>query len=318
MSTRSLRPFFRNIFNDWPAKIVALALAIILYFIVGLTGVEERYITVPIRVMLPENFVAGEEYSRFVRVYLRGEPDDIFSIAEDEIPVTADFSPFSQPGIFRAALSHTRLGISANLGSLEVRLDPDILTLTLEEKRVVEVDIVPAIINEPSAGFELTSYSVIPPRTRIFGPLSVVEEFREIRTEPIDLSRQSSSFSNRISLLRPHPLIGFEDTALVEFRAEINESVLVNTFENIPIAISNLAPGLSAELGGLQGSIRAQVSQSLIDQTNPEAIGLVIDGTNIRGPGNYTLPVTPVIPRGFIIFRYEPTELNVTIQGSEE
>ena len=317
-SSHPLKRFLQGLSRKWPAKAIALAAAIILYLLVGLTGLEERYITVPIRVVFPENLVAGQEYSRFVRVYLRGEPDNIFSITENHISITADFSAYDRPGIFRVALAHQRLGEVEGMEELEVRLEPGVLGLTLEQKTIAEVDVVPLISTNPAAGYELTSYTTIPSRVQISGPSSAVEGLLEVGTEAIDLSSHNNSLISRVSLTRPHPLVGFENTSVVEFRAEINESILVNTFDDIPVSIIDLRSGLRAELGDLKGSIRAQASQSLIDQTSPESIGLVVDGGAIRGPGEYTLSVRPVVPRGFVIFRFDPVELLITIEESRE
>lgn len=315
---QALKRFIKDIFSDWTAKSIALVAAIVLFFLVGLTGLEERYISVPVRVVLPDNLVAGEEYPRFVRVYLRGVGDDIFSLTEDEISVIADFSGYDRPGIFRAGIIHNRLGKAKNMEPLEVRLEPGLLTVTLEEKAVAEVEVIPQINTAPASGFELTSYTAIPSQVRISGPRSAVENVVEIRTEKIDLSSQNNNFSTRVALIRPHPLVGFEDSSLVEFRAEIDESILVNNFDDIPLSITNLAPALRAELGGLRGTIRVQASQSLIDRTNPDTIGLLLDGSGISEAGEYVLPVTPVVPRGFVVFRFEPVELVVSIRESGE
>ena len=304
--------------QDWPAKAIALVVAIILYFAVSLTGVEERYITVPVQLVLSNDLVVAEEYSRFVRVYLRGKPDDIFAITENEITVVADFSQHNQAGIFRSPLTHSRQGVAEAMEAVEVRLAPDALAINLEPKTVLELNVLPKISTSPAAGYELTSYTTIPLTVKVAGPESVVDGLLEVMTEDVDLSGQNSSLTTRVSLVAPHPLIVFEDTSFVELRAEINESILVNTFDNISLAIIGLPPGLRVDFEDLKGSIRVQASQSLINQTSPESIGLVVDGGGITRPGSYTLPVRPIVPRGFVVFRFDPVELVVDIQESAQ
>jgi YbbR domain-containing protein len=314
VSQRASRLIFR-LFSNWPAKALALGAAILLYLLVGLDSLEERYITVPVRLDLPPTLVPAAEYPNFARVYLRGRGSDIFSISEDDIQVSADFSSYSQEGVFQASLTHRRLGVAETIEPLEVRVEPGLITLTLEDRVSATVPVIPILSGSPAPGFELSSYSVIPSEIRIYGPRSAVQRVNELNTESIELSGQDEDFSVRVSVLQSDPLIRFEDARLVEFRGEISDSILVNTFENVPVVILGLDPAFSAVPAEREGSIRAQASQSLINQTDPESISLAIDASDISEPGRYLLPVRPVVPRGFVIFRFDPLEIEVDIIG---
>jgi YbbR domain-containing protein len=229
--------------------------------------------------------------------------------------VSADFSSYSQEGVFQASLTHRRLGVAETIEPLEVRVEPGLITLTLEDRVSATVPVIPILSGSPAPGFELSSYSVIPSEIRIYGPRSAVQRVNELNTESIELSGQDEDFSVRVSVLQSDPLIRFEDARLVEFRGEISDSILVNTFENVPVVILGLDPAFSAVPAEREGSIRAQASQSLINQTDPESISLAIDASDISEPGRYLLPVRPVVPRGFVIFRFDPLEIEVDIIG---
>jgi hypothetical protein len=77
VSQRASRLIFR-LFSNWPAKALALGAAILLYLLVGLDSLEERYITVPVRLDLPPTLVPAAEYPNFARVYLRGTGERYF------------------------------------------------------------------------------------------------------------------------------------------------------------------------------------------------------------------------------------------------
>jgi hypothetical protein len=309
---RISRAFIR-LFSNWPAKALALAAAILLYLLVGLDSLEERYITVPIRLDLPAGLVPAEEYPGYARVYLRGEGADIFSINEEDIQVSADFSSYRNEGVFQAPLTHRRLGVAEGIEPLEVRVEPGLITLNLESRVTVDMPVVPAISGSPAPGYELNSYTVIPDRIRIYGPRSVISRINELQTETVELSGQDSDFVTRVAVIQSNPLIYFEDSRLVEFRAEIGDSILVNTFDNVPVVILGLSTDLTARIENGEGSIRVQASQSLINDTDPEALSLTVDASEIDGPGSYTLPVRPVVPRGFVIFRFDPVEVELEV-----
>ncbi len=313
-SRRSLSQIIVRLFSNWPAKALALGAAILLYLLVGLENLEERYITLPIRLELPQNLVPAKEYPAFARVYIRGQGDDIYSITEDEIQISADFRQFSREGEYRVALEERRLGLAASIEPLEIRIEPGLLELTLEQRVSAMVPVVPAISGSPAPGYELSSYSVIPDQVEIYGPRSVISQVNELNTEEIELGAQDGDFVLRVALVAPNPLLRFEGSRLVEFRAEISDSILVNTFENVPLIILGLSDEFSADLAVPGGSIRVQASQSLINQTDPEAISLAVDASDIDAPGAYTLSVRPVVPRGFVIFRFDPVEIDIEIR----
>lgn len=311
--TRANR-FLRSLSNNWPAKAISVGAAIIMYLLVGLNNMEERYISVPIRVQLPDDLVAAQEYPSFARVYLRGEGEGIFRISEDEIQITADFTQYGSPGVYRVALEHRRLGMAESVEPLEVRIEPGLLSIELQAKSRKVVDVIPRFSGSPASGYELASYSVFPSSVEVYGPEGVLEEIVEVETESIELGGQDGSFSTRVPLIKPHPLVHFDSTSIVDFRADISESILVNTFENVPVSVIGLDSRFSVEIDDVTGSIRAQAGQSLIDRTSPEAISLVVDAGDIDEPGEYTLPVRPVVPRGFVIFRFDPLELVLQVE----
>lgn len=308
----------RQLFINWPAKALALVGAILLYLMVNLNSMEERYISVPVELELPDNLVPAELYPGFARVYLRGRGEDIFAIEEDEIQVSADFSAYQNDGVFQVPLEYRRLGKAEGMEPLELRIEPSMLTLTLEEKAQAELPIVARISGSPAAGFELSSYSVIPDSITVSGPKSAVDNISELQTEIIDMNGHDEDFSLRVAVQQANPLLSFEGSRLVEFRAKIEDSILVNTFEDVPIVLLGLEPGLSASLAVESGSIRAQASQRMINQLDPDAISLAVDASDIDGPGEYSLSVRPVVPRGFVVFRFDPLEILVIVFDEDQ
>ncbi len=275
----------------------------------------------PIVIELPGDLVAAEEYPSYAQVYFRGEADDIFSISESEIQIVADFSDYSAPGLYRVALSARKMGRAEDIEPLEIRVEPGMLTLPLEERVGARIEVIGRTSGTPASGYELVSYSVVPSHIRVYGPRSEIEALSELYTADVELQGQQGNFASRVPVMLPSPLLHFSDIRIVEFRAEISESILVNTFENIPVTVLGLDPRFAVDLQGLTGSIRAQASQSLIGQTSRDVISLAVYADSIEREGSYMLPVRPLVPRGFVIFRFDPVELvlDVTLrEGAEE
>ena len=84
------RRFFERILDNWPAKIISLAVALVLFLFYRIVNLEERFFNVPLSIEVPENFTASGNYPRSVRITLRGGQEEIFHILEEDIRASAD------------------------------------------------------------------------------------------------------------------------------------------------------------------------------------------------------------------------------------
>ena len=63
----------RRVLENWPAKVIALGIAIVIVLFNDLADVSERYFSVPLQLRLAGSVVPGAEYTNRVRVRLRGD-----------------------------------------------------------------------------------------------------------------------------------------------------------------------------------------------------------------------------------------------------
>ena len=78
--------------RNWPAKIISVVAAIMLFLFYRATSLEERFFSVPLNVIVNESYAVASEVPKSVKVTLRGSEENIFLILEDDIEVYADFS----------------------------------------------------------------------------------------------------------------------------------------------------------------------------------------------------------------------------------
>ena len=316
----SLAPsdIFRRLLDNWPAKVIAVGLAVFIVLLNDLANVSERQFSVPLQLRLPDNLVPGAPYPNRVRVRLRGDEARIFNVLEEDIRAYADFRDYRSDGDFRATISIEPTGTALDLDALEISVEPVYITVTLEEKRIRSLEVVPNIVGFPPPGYELSDYRLSPTTVDVVGPRSRLEDVTQILTEAISLSGRTTNFSERVRLVRPDPLVELPGGNIVDFRALILETVVQTTFADIDIAIVDLDPALSYVTDHESGSMRVQGKQLDVEGIPPGRIGLFVDAGAISGPGTYTLPVRPQIPGGILVLSIEPARIEVTVTDATQ
>lgn len=301
--------------RNWPAKIISLAAAVLLFLFYRFNSLEERFFSVPVRLELNENFVPAGPYPKSARVVLRGKEEGIFLIKEDDIDVYVDLSSHNTEGIFRAPLEYRKIGTAQRIDPLEIRLEPFEATVELERKMVATVEVVPVIHGYPEEGYELAEYSVIPGRIEIEGPRSHVSEVDSVQTEVVDLTGRSTDFTVRLMIESTDPYITFRGGDIVEFVAVIREAVMAKTYENLGVFPAGLAEGLEVEPPRVRGSIKVQGTQLFLEEFKATGLGLAADCSNVSEPGVHTVPVRPRVPPELLVLSYEPERVDLEVFG---
>ncbi len=303
----------QRLLQNWPAKILSLAAAVLLVVFNSVSRLEDRYFTVPVRLVLPADFVPATPYTQRVRISLRGEADDIFRILEDDIEAYVDLSAYNSEGVFRAPVQIDRHGAALDVEPLEIRVEPLEIAVTLEERERRSVEVLPRLSGNPPAGYDLGQYQLSPSTVEIQGPRSLVEDVHSIDTEDIELAGRRSDFTVRVRLLRPNQLIRFIGGDVVEFRGVIEEAVVLHTFEPVETVLLDLPPNLTIVSPLPAGSVRVQGRQFDLDEVQAGDVQLVADASAVTGPGTYELPVRPDVPRGLLVLRYEPERVEIEV-----
>jgi len=308
--------FLEKIIANWPAKVLSIIAAITLFMAYRINTLEERFFSVPLQLEFNEQYIPSGNIPRNVRISLRGNRDEIFLILEEDIKAEVDLSAYQTEGQFRAPVKISKAGTALEVDPLEITVDPYEITVTLEEKISKTLEVFPNMEGFPAHGYELAQFFLNPTYIRVEGPKSKVQDMKTILTEEIDLSGKKENFAVRVRLDVDDPILQFPGGAVVEFNGIIQEAVILKTFESVEIIALDLEPELILTNADLSGSIRVQGSQLILEETRPEEIMLTIDCSEIRAPGIYAMPVKPDVPFGLLVLKYEPLEIELTIERS--
>ncbi len=309
-----LREALGRLLHNWPAKVLSLTAAILLLVFHDISRLEERFFSVPLELELPRGYVPASNHPNNVRISLRGESDEIFRILEEDIRAYVDLTDHDAAGEFRVPVEVERRGTARAVEPLEISVEPLEVAITLEEGLQKGVEVAPSMSGFPPTGYELTQYQVSPSTVEIEGPSSHVEDIEEVSTEEIDLTGRREDFSVRVRLQRPDPLVSFLGGDVVEFRGIIEEAVVLHTFETVEIILLGLAPDLELQGALPSGVVRVQGRQLELEDIEPEDVQLIADASSITEPGTYEISVSPDVPQGLVVLRYEPQTVDVVVR----
>lgn len=302
-----------KVFENWPAKILSLAAAVTLFFTYQLNRLEERPLSVPLRVTINDEFVPASQYPRTVRLVIRGDPNAIFAVLEGDLEAILDLTPYTSPGIQRVPVTIEKRGSALGIDPLEFRIEPSEVALSIEQRAVRELQIVPSFRGFLEPGYELTGFKITPPRIEVVGPASLLSSLDDVTTDPIELTGRSEGFQLRIKVTEKDPLVSYLSSDVVEFSAEVRRAIVFKTFQDIPVEATDLAPALAVRSNLPVGSVRVSASRSELEDFIPSAGVLQVDLSEINEPGTYTLAVVPHFPAGFQVESWLPMVVAVTI-----
>lgn len=306
-----------KLFADWPAKLLCLAAALLLFFFYRLNRLEERFISVPLSVTVNDEFVPATQYPRSVRLSLRGESNDLFSIQEDDLRAYVDFSSVRSAGLARASIQIEKRGNAVGIDPLEIKAEPAEIAVSMEKKESKIVPVTPSFRGYLEPGYELLSFDFSPSEVEIAGPAGAVARVAEISTDFIELAGRKDDFSLKVRLVRKDPLVLITSADSVEFRAVVQKSLAVKGFEAVPILATNLPEGLELSEPLPFGSLRLQSSKADLRGFDLPSGSLSVDFSAVRKAGTYKLPVAAHLPEDFALESFSPTEVTVSLSAKK-
>jgi hypothetical protein len=310
--------FFEALIRNWPAKIIAIAAAVLLFLFHRTSTLEERFFSVPLEVIENSKLIPAEDFPQKVGITLRGAEEGVYHILEEDIEAHIDLSQFNKEGEYDVPVEVEKKGSAVNVDPLEIRVEPLMINVELEKKVTKTLEVIPKFEGFPAHGYELEQYFITPTFVKVEGPESRVENLETVNTEKIDLTGKKDDFTVRVQIDHSDSLVRFPGGDVVEFHAIIQEAIILKTFEPVDIVRIDLSPDLVVVDGENTGSIKLQGSQLLIEKVGREQVRLVVDCSLINSPGTYTLPTRPDVPLGLLVLNYDPVEITLTVRPFEE
>ena len=299
---------------NWPAKILALAVALLLFVIHRVNNLQERVLEVPIELILPSGLLVSAPFQNQVNLTLKGDRGEAISVLTPaDFTARADLSLYGEEGEYAVEVQVSQQEAALNSNAYVDRIDPSEIRVKLDHAAVKEVPIVVEMKGVPKIGYYLATYSLSPERVQIKGPASRVTTLLEVSTESVDLTGKAESFAMRIELTLQSEYLDFAEVKSTEFCGIIREERAQRRFSGVQIVPVNLDPALVLEPIEDIGVIRVEGMKLFLDSMDDSMLILRGDFSEISGPGEYTISVVPFAPSQLVILEYRPEEIGVKI-----
>ena len=310
------RRLARALLTDLPVKVICLTAAVILLLFHRVTTLTERFFSVPLEVNTPSGLAVASAYPKTVRITLRGAEESIFPILEEDVEANVNLDTHRNAGVYRAEVKVTRKGTAQNIEPLEINVEPQEINFTLEPLMEKRVSVVPDLRGSPAYGYELVQSVVSPANVVIRGAKSRVQGVIALPTEEIDLTGRTSSFASKVKLVLPNSLVRVAGDVTADFRATIQESLVIRQLEAVQVVPEELSTHLALKVEPAAGSMKIQGAQLVVDGVRADQIHLLLDCSAVRRPGQYTLHVRPETLSGATVLEWMPRDLLVDIVAS--
>ena len=310
----SKKPLRARIIGDWPAKVLSLVVAILIFAFYRLNRLEDRYISAPLSVTVGEEYVPASSIPRSVRLTLRGESNTLVTILEEDLKASVDLSHATGEGFFKAPVIVERRGSALGVDPLEISADPPEVAVSLERKLSKVVPVTPSFRGYLGPGYELSSFALDPAEEEVTGPASAVEHIIDLSTDPIELSGKTGDFREEVRVFSKDPLVQVAGKAVATFSASILQAMDFKIFDAVPVTATGLAPGLVLADTLPACIVRLRSNAAILKDFVLPSGAIVVDLSSATKPGLYTLPLDARLPQGIALDSIDPPAVTLRIQ----
>jgi YbbR domain-containing protein len=303
----------------WPfrhlgLKLLALALAILLWLVVAGEEVVERGLRVPLELQqFPVGLELRGEWPTFVDVRLRGPSGALGRLSAGDIVAVLDLrSAKVGPRLFQLTADQVRtpFGIQA------VQVTPPSVGLTFERSKTKVVPVRPPVEGDPEPGYVVGEVTVAPPTVEVVGPESLVDQVSEAVTEPVSIAGARDHVSEEV-------IVGFVDAAL---RLKVPRPALV-TVQVVPgpdertitersIHFRNIGTNLTALATPAVTTVTLRGSRQSLNRVDIAAITPYVDLSGLAA-GEHVLNVHVDDAHDVGVARVEPDTVRIHITSAK-
>ena len=311
------KPFSRLIFDDFPAKILCVVLAVVFYYIFRLNSLESKNFTSILNIVDDGSMCVASTIDPRIKVTLYASKETISAINESGVSVKIDISHYTESGEYDVPVFYELSDELLLIDPLELKIEPSHIPIKLEKSISKSVRVEAQSTGSPAHGYELKALTVSPDYLNISGPESMVNSIDFIQTNPISIASASRTVTQTVKLLQKNRIISVEDnidsvsvsagivpivstrlfqSKKIEARALSSDFIITNVLE--PVDIS-----LKGNLLALEGI--------------KEDVALVyVDCSGINKAGEYELPVRVLLPSGTAVISQSVEKISLSVAES--
>jgi YbbR domain-containing protein len=298
-------------FRNLGLKVLALALASLLWLTVAGEHVGERVMRVPLEFQnIPKDLEIVGDPPTSVDVRVRGS-SGVISRLQPGVDIVASLElRDSRPGSRLVHIEEVR----APYGVEVAGIIPATVSLELERKSSRVVPVVPALDGEPAPGFVVGRVVSDPATVRVQGPESRVRALAEATTEPVVMTGSRERVKDTVTIGLADSSVRLSDpltTATVI--VEVLPAPLEREFVSVPVRWRNLTSGLRAQIKPSVARVTVRGQREALGGLRGGDLDAFVDLAGL-GPGHYNLRVQVEPSQDFGVASLSPAVVDVVIK----
>ena len=300
-----------NPFRNLGLKILAIALASLLWLTVAGEHVVERSLRVPLEFRnVPDSLEIVGNTPDTIDVRVRGSSAVLTRLQAGDIVAILDVSGARTGSrLFQVSADEVR----APFGVDVTQVMPSTLSLELERSGRRRVPVVPAIDGQPAPGYVIGTKSVKPSTVEIVGPESRVSQVTEATTEPVPVRNARARVTDTVNVGVIDSSVHLTAPQKADVTVEIWPAPVERRVDDVPVRWRNLPAGLSAQLSPTLTSVTVRGTKELVASLRSDAILAYVDLAGL-GAGRYNLRIQVDQTERFGVDAIDPPLTAVTIK----
>lgn len=298
-------------FRHLGLKVLAIALATLLWLTVAGEHVVERSLRVPLefRNMPPQLEITGDPPDN-VDVRLRGSSAVLGRLDSGEVVAVVDLTG-GRPG---SRLFHLRNDeVRAPFGVEVAQVLPSTVSLELEKSATRMLPVVPAVFGEPAPGFVVGRRTAEPATVKVIGPESHVRALAEATTEPVNIAGSRERVRDVVTVGVTDAAVRLDSSVSATVLVEVLPAPIEREVGGVPIRWRNLGSGMRAHVAPSVAKVSVRGRREALEALGADAIEAFVDLAGL-GAGRYNLRVQVDPSEHFGLNTITPSVVEVTIK----
>jgi YbbR domain-containing protein len=298
-------------FRHLGLKVVAIALATLMWLTVAGEHVVERSLRVPLAVRnLSGDLEIVGDLPDTVDVRIRGSSAVLSHLDPGDIVAMLDLTT-ARTG---SRLFHLRADeVRVPYGVEVEQVMPPTLSLELEKSSMRTIPIVPATDGDPAAGYVVGRISSEPSTVQVVGPESKVRQVAEATTEPVEVDGKRERVRDVVTVGVADSSVRLVQPQNATVVVEILQAPVEQEIGGVPVDVRNVGRGLKATVTPLVTRVSMTGQREALSSLRPEKIDAFVDLAGL-GRGRYNLRVQVDPLEDFGVRTVTPSVVGVTIR----
>ncbi len=307
---------WKFIFENFWFKLVALVMALLLWFHVATERVYEYTKSFPVKISnIPKGFILSEEVPQEVQVKIRGKGKELLKLLLTEKKnLQVDIKDF-KAGEGDYTFKPQEIPIPEGLDlKVDEIVSPKSIKINLDHSTEKKVPIHSQITILPKEGYlQVSAVSLAPHEVVISGPTKLVKNIETIETEKRVLENVTEPISDRIGLTLPKGYNLELSFKQVNFSANVQKA-MEKEISGVPVEIVNLPSGRKVKVQPDSIKVVIFVGENVVNQLTKDQIKVTIDCDRVKRNVETKLQPVVKLPPIASLIRTEPDSLVVTIR----